>query len=102
MAISVVWDNYQQTAVRLILADEWTWQEFDAARQQVQAMCKAVPHQVKVMLDIRTTIVVTPKILAKLHTMDSLKEKQKSIDTIISKQLKLQSHLQTAPLKIPN
>ena len=53
MAISVQWDNPEQTAVMIVYTRPWTWKEFDAAIAQMLTLFNSVNHQVHVIFDIR-------------------------------------------------
>jgi hypothetical protein len=51
MAVSVAWDNDEQTILRYDVKGHWTWDEFTVAFKQGLAMVAAVTHRVDFMVN---------------------------------------------------
>lgn len=50
MGVMAYWENSQQTAVVLRFSAPWTWAEFEVASAQLEAMVRAVPQRVDVLI----------------------------------------------------
>jgi hypothetical protein len=57
MAITIEWDNNEQTALLCEYRDKWTWEEFFAAGEKSMDMQNQVGHKVDLILDMRETTI---------------------------------------------
>lgn len=65
MTIEVIWDDEQQTVVRYIFPEAWTWEEFFAAVDTAKAMIDTAPGWVGVIMDGPTrTMKVPPNMIS--------------------------------------
>ena len=53
MGIHCYWDKKASMVIRVDITDEWTWQEYNHASAQIQAMISAVTHPVYLIADFR-------------------------------------------------
>jgi hypothetical protein len=52
MSIEIVWDNPEQTVIRYIFGQKWTWDEFYAARDHAYGLIDAGQQRVAVIFDV--------------------------------------------------
>src|SRR6185503_16734913 len=71
MPITVEWDNPEQTIVCYHFEEHWTWDEFFEARKQAQSIIAGVPHNVGVIMNTPTNIVLPSNVLT--HSLTSLR-----------------------------
>jgi len=56
MAIQIVWDNPEQTVIREVFDARWTWDDFDAAKTQIDSLIQGVPHLVGLIFDLPANV----------------------------------------------
>lgn len=55
MSFKVEWDNLERRVLRYTVADEWTWEEFYAARERGRQLADAVAHEhIDAIIDLRS------------------------------------------------
>ncbi len=52
MSITVQWDNDEKTVIRYDVSDNWTWDEFRQAVEQIHAMIDTVSHTVDAIANL--------------------------------------------------
>ncbi len=53
MAISVCWDNEEQTALRVVYAERWNWRDHRLALDTVNTLLNTVNHKIDLVLDLQ-------------------------------------------------
>ena len=53
MAITIYWDNPEQTILYQSFVGTWTWEDYDRSVNQIYAAIRSAPHTVHVIADIR-------------------------------------------------
>jgi hypothetical protein len=52
MSVNMTWDNDEQTIIRYIIGDPWTWDELYEAIQQAHLLIDAADHSVHSIIDM--------------------------------------------------
>ncbi|NDJ61277.1 MAG: hypothetical protein GYB67_09140 [Chloroflexi bacterium] len=60
MSVYVTWDDLGHNVLRYEFTPPWTWNEFTAASELVQTMITETPHEVFVIMDVRTVGAIPP------------------------------------------
>lgn len=55
MSIEIIWDNDEQTIIRVTFPEEWTWDEWLAIDEITNPMLNSVNHKVCYLADMRRT-----------------------------------------------
>jgi len=55
MAILVIWDNRDKTAVRMEFESEWSWAQLEGAVVETDSFIASVSHAVDVIIDMEGT-----------------------------------------------
>ncbi len=52
MSLVVVWDNQDRTVLRIDVAGQWGWKEYDAAIDQAYGMIREIEHSVDLIFNL--------------------------------------------------
>ena len=81
MGIRVVWDNPQQTIVRYIYDERWTWDEFFRAKAEAAALIGTVDYKVGVIMDAPPNVQLPPNMLT--HAKSALQNRHPNTAMIV-------------------
>jgi hypothetical protein len=73
MAIKVMWDDTAQRIVRYDFDEQWTWEDFFAAKKQAYRMIDEVARKVAVIMTTPTNVALPPNMLT--HGLSALRNK---------------------------
>jgi len=60
MPVEVRWDEEDPTIIRIDVVGDWTWEEYDASTDILQAMILSVEERVDIIADLRQTGAMPP------------------------------------------
>lgn len=69
MPITVSWDDTEKTVLRYDFEGNWTWDEFQQAKEESDAMLDSVPHSVDVILNYGNNHWLPPGAISRLRAM---------------------------------
>lgn len=55
MCVEVVWDDAEQSTIRMVFSRKWNWDEFYQAADRVDDLTRSVEHPVAYLVDMRQT-----------------------------------------------
>ena len=83
MSLPVAWDNQAQTVLRIDLAGQWGWKEYDAAIDEAYAMIREVDYTVDVIIDL-SDCAAFPQIQSLRHFQRMLTQKPDNLGMMIA------------------
>jgi hypothetical protein len=83
MSLIVAWDNQAQTVLRIDLAGQWGWKEYDAAIDQAFAFIREVDHTVDVIINL-TDSLAFPPVQSQRHFQRMLNQRPGNIGMFIA------------------
>ncbi len=63
MAITIEWEDSEQTILRIVYSGEWTWEEFHGASNEVSTLLDGVDHAVHFLIDGRHGVIPNDALL---------------------------------------
>lgn len=72
MTIQVVWDDPEQTIIRLIFPPQWTWRQLSNSYERANALIEAAPGRVDLIFDAHETPLLPDGALT--HLRDLLRQ----------------------------
>jgi hypothetical protein len=83
MSLLVAWDNEAQTILRIDVAGQWTWKEYDGAIDQAYTMIQEVDHSVDLIINLTDTVVF-PQVQSMRHFQRMLTQRPGNLDMMIA------------------
>ena len=83
MSVLVAWDNQPQTVLRIDLAGQWGWKEYDAAIDQAYTMIREVAHTVDLIINLSESLAFPP-MQSQRHFQRMLNQKPENVGMIIA------------------
>jgi hypothetical protein len=73
MSIAIVWDNNDNSVLRITFGKVWTWEELDSSIEAAKALMDQVNHQVDQIIDLKNISGVPEGAFWRLHKLTQTK-----------------------------
>jgi hypothetical protein len=81
MTVQIAWEDDSKRVLRFDLDENWTWDEFFAAKNESYDLINSVPHKVGVIVNISSRTALKPKLLS--NTRKALSDKHPNTFVVV-------------------
>ncbi len=69
MSIEVYWANVEQTIIRWDYPRQFSWEDYEHARQRSHALADSVPHELCTIFEVSAVVSLPESMLANFHRL---------------------------------
>jgi hypothetical protein len=81
MTVQIAWEDDSKRVMRFDLDENWTWDEFFAAKNESYDLINSVPHKVGVIVNISSRTALKPNLLS--NTRKALSDKHPNTFVVV-------------------